>query len=309
MRRTLLFGALLALVFTAPAAAQTTLMPGVTYERGVQFTPHGPVAIHSLTGRARRALCARSRPLERDIRARALTAMQKRLSATATTVGVNGDFFDRRRASERRPDAQRRRSTARRTATARAPGSRRTARCDVRVSSSRHVAGLGQRRALNDLNQPPGANGTSLFTPATARPRPRSPASWRSSSCRSRRPRPNTDLTGPVSRHRQDGGTPIPPGGAVLVARGTAAARLAEEAPFGTTVTLRVLTARTGPGSSTRSAAAPCSCGTVVPLPRERGLHVRSARAAEPAHWRRPARGRRIRARRVDGRRPATASG
>ena len=50
MPRKLLIGALLALAFAAPAAAQTTLMPGVTYERGVQFTPHGPVAIHVVRG-------------------------------------------------------------------------------------------------------------------------------------------------------------------------------------------------------------------------------------------------------------------
>ena len=50
MPRRLLIGGLLALVFVAPAAAQTTLMPGVTYERGVQFTPHGPVAIHVVRG-------------------------------------------------------------------------------------------------------------------------------------------------------------------------------------------------------------------------------------------------------------------
>ena len=50
MPRKLLIGAFLALAFAAPAAAQTTLMPGVTYERGVQFTPHGPVAIHIVRG-------------------------------------------------------------------------------------------------------------------------------------------------------------------------------------------------------------------------------------------------------------------
>jgi hypothetical protein len=38
-------GAALALAAASPAFAATrTLVPGVTYERGVQFTPHGPVA-------------------------------------------------------------------------------------------------------------------------------------------------------------------------------------------------------------------------------------------------------------------------
>ena len=44
--------ALLSLGFAvASAAAQTTpLFPGATYERSVEFTPHGPVAIHVVRG-------------------------------------------------------------------------------------------------------------------------------------------------------------------------------------------------------------------------------------------------------------------
>ena len=52
---------------------------------------------------------------------------------------------------------------------------------------------------------------------------------------------PNADLDGPVIEIRGGGGTPIPPGGAVLVARGTAAQRLVEEAPVGTSSTLRLI--------------------------------------------------------------------
>src|SRR5436309_1327221 len=41
---------LLVAAFAAPAHAQATqLMPGVTYERTVQFTPHGAVVLHVLT--------------------------------------------------------------------------------------------------------------------------------------------------------------------------------------------------------------------------------------------------------------------
>ena len=41
---------LLVTVFAAPAHAQgTPLLPGVTYERTVQFTPHGAVVMHVLT--------------------------------------------------------------------------------------------------------------------------------------------------------------------------------------------------------------------------------------------------------------------
>src|SRR6185436_9544515 len=95
MRRKLLIGALLALAFTAPAAAQTTLMPGVTYERGVQFTPHGPVAIHVVRGPRPTGLYA-LRPVLSNETIQGLervTAMQKRLFPSATMVGVNADFY------------------------------------------------------------------------------------------------------------------------------------------------------------------------------------------------------------------------
>jgi hypothetical protein len=52
---------------------------------------------------------------------------------------------------------------------------------------------------------------------------------------------PNTDLAGTVTELAGPGGTPIPVGGAVLVARGTAAQRLAEEAPVGTNLAARVI--------------------------------------------------------------------
>ena len=52
---------------------------------------------------------------------------------------------------------------------------------------------------------------------------------------------PNTELAAPVTGIRPGrGGTAIPPGGAVLVTRGTSAQRLVEEAPVGTNVVVRL---------------------------------------------------------------------
>ena len=50
MLKKLLICAALAAISAAPAQAQSRvlLMPGVTYERQVQFTSHGPVAVHVL---------------------------------------------------------------------------------------------------------------------------------------------------------------------------------------------------------------------------------------------------------------------
>ena len=88
--------AALAFVFAAPASAQVqTLMPGVTYERGVQFTPHGPVAIHIVRGPRPTGLYALRPTLSNETiqGVERVTSMQKRLSPGATMVGVNGDFY------------------------------------------------------------------------------------------------------------------------------------------------------------------------------------------------------------------------
>ena len=47
-------------------------------------------------------------------------------------------------------------------------------------------------------------------------------------------------LTGTVTQVVPQGATPIPPGGAVLVARGAQAPHLTAEAPVGTTVEVRL---------------------------------------------------------------------
>jgi len=243
--RKLLIGGLLALAFAAPAAAQTTtLMPGVTYERGVQFTPHGPIAIHVVRGPRPTGLYA-LRPVlsnETILGVEKLTAMQKRLSAAATMVGINGDFYA---LDTGRPSGVLMRDgvvdsppSGDRSSVGLAP----EGTIDIRrIEFFGTWRGLGQRRTLNDVNQAPRQNGISLFTPSygAATPaqagvselviQPFPPAT------------PNTDLTGPVVRFSGVGGTPIPRDGAVLVARGTAAQRLVEEAPIGAFVTLRMI--------------------------------------------------------------------
>src|SRR5262249_13609053 len=82
--------------WAAPAAAQTTqLFPGTTYESAVEFTPHGPVSVHVVLG-PRPVGLYRLRPVLSDdsvVRRQTVSAMEKRLSAQATSVGVNGDYF------------------------------------------------------------------------------------------------------------------------------------------------------------------------------------------------------------------------
>lgn len=244
MLRKLLIGGLLALVVAAPAAAErTALMPGVTYDRGVQFTPHGPVAIHVIVGPRPTGLYALRPTLSNETiqGTERVTAMQRRLSAGATMVGVNGDFF----ADSGRPSG-----VLMRDGVVESPpygdrssvGVAAEGTLDVRrVEFFGTWGGLGQRRTLNDLNQLPGANGVSLFTPSYGPATPVQPGTTEAVIFPFPPATANTDLSGPVIQIAGSGGTPIPQGGAVLVARGTAAQRLAEEAPVGTNVALRLI--------------------------------------------------------------------
>ena len=244
MVRKLLIGGLLALVIAAPAAAQTTtLMPGVTYNRGVQFTPHGPVAIHVILGPRPTGLYALRPTLSNETiqGTERVTSMQKRLSAGATMVGVNGDFF----ADSGRPSG-----VLMRDGVVESPpygdrssvGVAAEGALDVRrVEFFGTWGGLGQRRTLNDLNQLPGPNGVSLFTPSYGPATPVQPGVVEAVIFPFPPTTANTDLTGPVIQIAGAGGTPIPVGGAVLVARGTSAQRLVEEAPVGANVALRLI--------------------------------------------------------------------
>ena len=245
MVRKLLIAGLLALVLAAPAAAQTTaLMPGVTYQRSVQFTPHGPVAMHVVVGPRPTGLYA-LRPVlsnEAILGSEKVTAMQKRLSATATMVGINGDFYA--------PATGRPSGVLMRDGVVDSPplGDRSSVglspegSIDIRrIEFFGTWRGLGQRRTLTDMNQAPKQNGISLFTPSYGLTTPAQVGVTEAVIQPFPPAAPNTDLTGAVVAFAGVGGTPIPRDGAVLVARGTAAERLVEEAPVGTLVTLRVI--------------------------------------------------------------------
>ncbi|MGZ8782168.1 MAG: phosphodiester glycosidase family protein [Gaiellaceae bacterium] len=244
MLRKLLTGGLLALVLSAPAAAQTTtLMPGVTYERGVQFTSHGPVAIHVVRAPRPTGLYSLRPTLSNETiqGVERVTTMQKRLSVGATMVGVNGDFY----ADSGRPSGVLMREGVvesppygDRSSTGVTPDGGLDVR---RIEFFGTWRGLGQRRTLNDLNQAPGSNGISLFTPTYGAATPAQAGVTEVVVTPFPPAAPNTDLIGSVVQVTSGGGTPIPPGGAVLAARGTTAQRLLEEAPVGTALTLRLI--------------------------------------------------------------------
>ena len=238
-------GATAALGLAGVASAQPTqLLPGVTYETGVQFTPHGPVAIHIVRG-PRPVGLYRLRPVlsnETITGRETLTAMQRRLSSQATSVGVNGDLFA---LADGRPSG----ILLRDGILSNAPNPNRSSAgitldglLDVRrVRYFGTWRGTGQRRMLNRLNKEPTKNGISLFTPDWGRRTPSYPDGVAVVLAPAPAATPNVDLSAPVANVVRGGAAPLAAGTSVLLARGTAAASLLAEAQIGTNVVYRLI--------------------------------------------------------------------
>ena len=253
MRRRTLLIAIAALVLAAPAGAQQrTLWPGVTFDSAVQFTPHGPVALNVLIGPRPGGTTTLAPALSNETLTgtETLTAMQRRLASSATTAGVNGDFFsfdtgapsgvlmrDGQVASPPYGD----RSSA---------GVTTDGTLDVRrISFFGTWQGIGAKRTLNSLNEPPPANGIALYTQAWGPDTPTIPGAVAAILFPLPAPVPNADLAVPVVEVRTGGGpVPIPLGGGVLVAVGAAAAALTAEAPVGQQVITRLIFKPDWPG-------------------------------------------------------------
>ncbi len=247
MSRRLLITALGALLFAVPAHAQgkVTLMPGVTYEAGVQFTTHGPVAFHVLTAPRPGGLYAVKPTLAKEtiLGKETVTSMQKRLGATATVAGVNGDLFNW---NDGHPSG-----VVMRDGVLDHPPLGERSSVGLDADGALHVdrvkffgtwRGTGQRRTLNGINETPENGEVVLFTPAWGPTTPAIPGVAEVTISPLPQSTPNTDLVGPVTAVTQNGGTPIPADGAVLVARGAAVApKLQAEAPLGTSMTARLI--------------------------------------------------------------------
>ena len=230
---------------SAPALAETTpLFPGVMYEKTVQFTPHGPVAIEIVRGpRPVGAYRLRTTLSNETVLGReTVSSMQRRLAGEATMVGVNGDYS---RFSDGKPSGimlrdgvliappQAKRSSV---------GIGLDGLLDVRRVSFRETwRGTGQTRSLTDFNDKPGRNGIALLTSDYGRSTPSIPGSYTVVLAPFPPSVPNTDLVAPVVATAADGPVRLAPGTAALVAQGTAVAKLQAEAALGTTLTLRLI--------------------------------------------------------------------
>jgi hypothetical protein len=217
------------------------LLPGVVYSRQLELTSHGPVVTHVISAPRPIGLYALRPILSNDaiLGRERVTSMLKRVSAEATVAGINGDLFSpadghptgglmRGGVLDRTPADSR--STI---------GIDRDGNLQVdRVQLAGTWQGSGQRRILG-INETPRAGRTTIYTPAWGS---RTPNESGNPAVAVLRPfpasRPNTRLVSTVTQYVSGGNQPIPPDGAVLVARGAQAPFLAAEAPAGAAIAI-----------------------------------------------------------------------
>jgi hypothetical protein len=239
---------LISLVAASSAAAQTgdrvLLMPSVTYERDVQFTLHGPVVLHVVFGPRPDGDLYRLVPTLSNgaiVATETLTSMERNLATQGTTVGVNGDYFNANPGDPKGILVQDGVLMSPAPATRSSLGIAGDGTLQVsRVAFAGIWRGTGQRRAMT-LNEPVGGGSVTLYTSAWGPLTPPEAGAVTADVIPALAPtRANVDLGATVTQVATTGGVPIPPGGAVLVARGTQAAALARDAPAGTTLFLRL---------------------------------------------------------------------
>jgi Phosphodiester glycosidase len=248
VRKLLVAVALAAAVVSVVASAATgrssqesvvtsLLMPGVTYTREVDFTSRGPIVLDVVTApKPDGKLYSLAPALSNNaLRGReALTRLEGRAAAGATTVAIDGDYFDRTTGTpsgiliqngilESSP------AIGRSSLGITANGTLTTARATL----GGIWQGSGQRRPLL-LNTPAKKGKFTLYTPAYGTRTPRETGVVEAVVGTLPPVRLSTGLDGTVTRVTISGSTPIPRAGAVIVARGPKSiAELKAEAPVG----------------------------------------------------------------------------
>ena len=247
--RKLLIGVAVAAIGVSVAASAATgrsrpqsisssvLLPGVTYTREVDFTSRGPIVLDVVTAPKPDGKLYSLAPALSNSQLRgteSLTRLQSRVAGNATTVAIDGDYFDRTSGAPSgilmqdgvlgSPPGTRRSSLG-----IAADGTLTT----DRVSFGGIWQGGGQRRALL-LNTPAKSGKFSLYTPVYGTVTPRESGVLEAVIGTFPAAELDTPLDGNVTQVTTAGPTRIPPGGAVLVARGAESiAQLTAEAPVG----------------------------------------------------------------------------
>jgi hypothetical protein len=243
MRAMGLVAAVVGAVWCGAAAAATPLFPGVRYTRELQFTVRGPAVAHVVTAPRPVGLYSLKPVLSNEsVSGReTVTSMQRRLAASATVTGVNGDLFSwasghptgvliRSGVLDHQP-APRRSSI----------GVDDDGWLDVRrISFTGSWRGQEEAHPVQAVNEPAEGDQTVLFTRAWGASTPAAAGTFEVTL----RPFPATavdvPLTGTIVATKPGGRTPIPRDGAVLVARGKGVTTLLGEAAEGWPLTLRL---------------------------------------------------------------------
>jgi hypothetical protein len=245
VKRFLLLVCVLAAVPAGPAAAQNgqLLMPGVTYERNVVFTLHGPVVVNVIQAPRPTGLYALEPVLAKSsVQGKEkLTAIERRLSPQITVAAVNGDLFG----ATGRPQGLFLQDGVMQTQPI---GSRSSLGIDPsgmlsvdRIPFIGDWRGLGPRRSLSALNDVPGPNGTVLYTSGWGRNTPPNADALEAVLSPFPASAPNAELNANITEILQGGNHPVPAGAAILYARGNAATRLGAETNPGGTLTVRMI--------------------------------------------------------------------
>lgn len=219
-------------------------MPGVTYEKRLQFTRFGPMRLHILTAPKPDGRLYKVQPALSNgavVGRERVTAMQRRAEQSSTNAGVNGDLFTW---ADGIPSSGLIQDGVLKTT----PHPRRSmvgvdTAGNLRVERIAMLAtwqGAGPRRPVHRVNRPPGPNGTALYTPSYGATTPATSGVTEAVLSPFPAATPNADLVGFVTENRR-GRTAIPPGGAVLAATGSQGQRLAVEAAAGQVVTVRLV--------------------------------------------------------------------
>jgi len=223
------------------------LLPGVTFQKELQFTAHGPVVIDQVIGPKPGGLYSLVPALAGNSISGGLESvpqLQREVTTASAVVGINGDSF-----------------TAKGYPTGivlqngvllhGAVASRASIGIDAagtlhvkRVAFTGTWKGSGQRRPLVGVNQVPRQGQVVLFTPAWGPATPPVPGAAEVVLDPFPAAAPDTDLSGPVTAQSTvGGGTPIPADGAVLMSLGGSGTlpALLDDAIAGTNVTVRLI--------------------------------------------------------------------
>jgi flagellar hook assembly protein FlgD len=219
------------------SVASSLLLPGVTDTREVDFTSRGPIVLDVVTAPKPDGNIYSLTPALSNNQLRgkeSLTGLEKRVAGGATTVAIDGDYFDNTTGT---PSGIYLRDGVIESQPAAGRSSLGIEADGTLTTDSVTFAGIwqgnGQRRSLS-LNTPAKSGKFTLYTPAYGTSTPRESGVVEVVIGTFPAAQLDVPLDGTVTQVTTAGPTPIPPGGAVLVARGAqSTAQLKAEAPVG----------------------------------------------------------------------------